>query len=190
MLDLTKSASLDRSVTSVMVGLGWDVSGGGKKGLMGAINRAKGVDLDASAVAFDSNRQAIGCCWYDNMRPFGGALTHTGDNRTGKGDGYDETILADLTRMPAEVQKIVFTLSSYKGASFAKVSNATCGLVDTSNGAENVIGEIYLPVQGNNTAALVLKVERDGRGGWTAQKLSKLDYGKTWQDLARIAQNV
>jgi tellurium resistance protein TerZ len=190
MLDLSKSSALlsnGQPVTNIMVGLGWDVSGGGQKGIMGAINRRKGVDLDLSAVALAGQRP-LGVCWFDNARPFQGALHHTGDNRTGKGGGYDETILADLHALPGQVTKVVFVLNSYKGADFGRVNNATCGLFDTSNNQQQEIGQVFLPIVGGYTAALVLKVERDAAtGGWTAQELEQWGHGNTWQDLQQFA---
>ena len=47
-------------VSRLLCGIGWDVSGGGQKGLMGRINRFKGVDLDVSAIARDAGGTAIG----------------------------------------------------------------------------------------------------------------------------------
>jgi tellurium resistance protein TerZ len=175
-------------VSKLLCGVGWDVSGGGQKGLVGRFNRFKGVDLDVSAIARDSAGTPIGGAWFDNLRAFGGAITHTGDNKTGKGDGDDEQVVLDLASMPQEVHSIAITLSSYKGATFEKVNNAQCRLVDLSAGGDGVeLGTIYIPIQGDYTAALVARVTRDGNGGWTVENIGKFGHGKTWQQMQAFA---
>lgn len=172
-------------VTSVAFGFGWDVSGGGKKGLMGRLNRFKGVDLDASLIALDATGTAIGVAWYDNPRPLGGAMVHLGDNTTGRGDGDDETITADLERLPEEVEMLVCTLSSFKGASFEKVNNATFNIYDANQG-NALIGQTFLPVQSHETGAIMATVRRSA-GGWTVRKHNIFGPGNTWQHLVRLA---
>lgn len=191
MIDLTKGAEMKTSagtaLTKLHVGVGWDVSGGGKKGLLGRLNKFKGVDLDLSAVAFEG-KDAVAACWFDNAKPLGGALEHTGDNRTGRGDDDDETIIAHLDLMPPQVTAVVFTLSSYKGASFENVNNATGNLYDASAGEPQKIGTVFLPIQGNKTAALIAKITRGADGTWSAKQLKDLGHGKTWRDLAQLAK--
>ncbi len=80
-------------LTRILIGLGWDT-----RSTDGA-----GFDLDASAfllVAGDRVRSDADFIFYNNLRSSDGAVEHTGDNRTGEGDGDDEALMVDLPRVP------------------------------------------------------------------------------------------
>jgi tellurium resistance protein TerD len=100
-LSLSKT---DPSLTQVLVGLGWDA------------RATDGVDFDLDASAFllganDKVRGEHDFIFYNQPRSPEGSVEHTGDNRTGAGDGDDESLKIDLTRLPADVQKIIFTVT-------------------------------------------------------------------------------
>ena len=63
-----------------------------------------------------------------------------GDNLTGGGDGDDEQIEVDLTIIPANVSRVVFTVTIYdaelRRQNFGQVSNAFIRIVDTATGSE------------------------------------------------------
>ncbi len=66
------------------------------------------------------------------------AIEHSGDNLTGAGEGDDETIEVDLSRVPPEIVAIVFTVNSFRGQKFTDVRNAYCRLIDRDSRAELV----------------------------------------------------
>ena len=109
----------------VTVGLGWDV------------NRAQGgdFDLDTQAFLLDANDKAVSASHfiYYNNKSFGG-VTHNGDNRTGQGEGDDESMTIVLDSVPSDVQKITITASIYdalvRKQNFGQVSNAYIRLLD------------------------------------------------------------
>ena len=120
------------SLTKVVVGLGWDVNryDGGDK-----------FDLDAAAFMLGANgkvRSDADFIFYNNKN--GQGVTHTGDNRTGEGDGDDEQITVDLDKLDSDVDKIVFVVNIYmakmRRQSFGDVKNAFIRLVDENTGAE------------------------------------------------------
>lgn len=121
------------SLTAVSIGLGWDVrttSGGA-------------YDLDASAIALDSSRRVLSdefFVFYNNLRSPDGAIEHTGDNRTGEGDGDDESIDVDLAALSPSVDAIVFPVSIHDAEAlrqnFGQVVNAFIRVVDKSDGRE------------------------------------------------------
>ena len=86
------------ALSKVTMGLGWDAVK--KRGLFGM--REQEIDLDASAVLFDANGNAVDAVWFRQLKSKCGSLVHTGDNRTGAGDGDDEQIICDLQRVPAK----------------------------------------------------------------------------------------
>ncbi|MGW1836353.1 TerD family protein [Streptomyces sp. NPDC002067] len=128
-VSLSKAAP---NLTQIMVGLGWDA-----RSTTGAP-----FDLDASALLCASGR-VLGdeyFVFYNNLKSPDGSVEHTGDNLTGEGEGDDESVLVDLTGVPAQVDKIVFPVSIHeadlRGQSFGQVSNAFIRIVNQADGSE------------------------------------------------------
>jgi tellurium resistance protein TerZ len=165
------------TLTTVRMGLGWDAVK--KRGLFGM--RAQSIDLDASALLFDTAGNLVDQVWFRQLTSRDGSVRHTGDNRTGAGDGDDESIQVDLTRVPGEVSTLVFTVNSFTGQDFSQIENAFCRLVDeTGNGAE--IAKYNLSGSGSHTAQIMAKVSREG-SGWSMTALGIPATGRTFRDL-------
>lgn len=120
-------------LTRIMIGLGWD-----ERSTDGAE-----FDLDASAFILAGNdrvRSDSDFIFYNNLRSTDGSVEHAGDNRTGGGDGDDEQINVDLSRVPADVQKVAVTVTIHDGETrrqnFGMVSNAFIRVVDEASGRE------------------------------------------------------
>ncbi|MHA3049752.1 TerD family protein [Acinetobacter sp. ANC 4641] len=131
-LSLSKT---DPSLTQVLVGLGWDA------------RATDGVDFDLDASAFllganDKVRGEHDFIFYNQPRSPEGSVEHTGDNRTGAGDGDDESLKIDLTRLPADVQKIIFTVTIHdaeaRRQNFGQVQNAFIRIVNNASQHEIV----------------------------------------------------
>ena len=133
-VSLSKAAS-DAGVatlTNVTVGLGWDT------------NRYDGgsqFDLDASAFMVGANgkcKDESGFIFYGNKEGVG--VTHTGDNRTGDGVVDDEQIVVDLNAVPADVEKIAFTVTidqaDTRNQNFGMVENSYIRVFDSVSGTE------------------------------------------------------
>ncbi|MBE5871688.1 MAG: TerD family protein [Lachnospiraceae bacterium] len=130
-VDLTKG---NPGLKNIMVGLGWDVN---------AFD--SGVDFDLDAAAFmlgadgkcPSDKEFI---FYGNLKHASEAVEHLGDNLTGSGDGDDEQIMIDLSKIPANIEKIAFTVTIYeadqRNQNFGQVSNSFIRIVDSSNNTE------------------------------------------------------
>src|SRR5687768_9315600 len=94
-LSLTKGQSLSltkqngESLTKIRLGLGWDSAVPAKRGLFGG-SKIVEIDLDASAILFDTNKQPLDAVFFNNLKSKDGSIKHTGDNLTGAGDGDDE----------------------------------------------------------------------------------------------------
>lgn len=114
--------SLDSSMKLALVGLGWDT------------NRYDGgadFDLDASAFLLGENGKLLrdeDFVFYNNLNGRDGAVVHTGDNLTGDGDGDDEVIMIDFTKIPREIKKIAICVTIHdaeaRRQNFGQVSNA------------------------------------------------------------------
>lgn len=132
-VDLTKG---NPSLKKIMIGLGWDVN---------AFNTGADFDLDASAFLAGENgkcpteREFV---FYGNLQHSSGAVTHMGDNLTGEGEGDDEQIQVDLSKIPDNIAKIAFTVTIYdaerRRQNFGQVSNAYIRIVDETTGEEIV----------------------------------------------------
>ncbi|GCE76196.1 TerD family protein [Cellulomonas biazotea] len=129
-VSLTKEAP---NLTKALIGLGWDAR----------TTSGQGFDLDASALLVDAGGRVLSDAhfvFYNNLTSPDGSVTHTGDNRTGEGDGDDEALLLDLPAVPAQVDKIVFPVSIYdaeaRRQSFGQVRNAFIRVVNASDNEE------------------------------------------------------
>ena len=117
----------------IIVGLGWDV-----RATSGAA-----FDLDAAAFICDASgkvRTDNDFIFYNNKLAADGSVEHMGDNLTGVGEGDDEVIRVDLTKIPANVQKIVFTVSIYdaetRRQNFGMVSQAFIRVLNNATRSE------------------------------------------------------
>jgi len=101
-VSLTKEAP---GLTAALVGLGWDAR----------TTSGAAFDLDASALLLNSAGKVLSdqhFVFFNNLTSPDGSVEHTGDNLTGEGEGDDESIKVDLSRVPADVDKIVFTVDT------------------------------------------------------------------------------
>ena len=130
-VDLTKG---NPGLKNIMVGLGWDVN---------AFDSGADFDLDAAAFMLGAD----GKCptdkefiFYGNLAHPSGAVKHMGDNLTGEGEGDDEQIKIDLSKIPANITRIAFTVTIYEAESrhqnFGQVSNAFVRIINEATGEE------------------------------------------------------
>ena len=175
------------ALSQIKMGLGWDVgaapqkSGGFLGGLFGGGGSAGGsIDLDASCIMLDANKQMVDAIWFGQLQSKDSSIQHTGDNRTGAGDGDDEVINVNLSRIPDHVQALVFTVNSFTGQTFATVNNAFCRLVNASNNSE--VARYDLSTQGSHTALILAKIYRHN-GEWKMHAIGETASGRTFHDL-------
>ncbi|MDQ1104647.1 TerD family protein [Nocardioides zeae] len=164
------------SLTRVRMGLGWDAVA--KKGFFRT--KQAEIDLDATAVLYDARGAVVDQVWFQQLRSKDGSVVHTGDNRTGAGDGDDESIVVELGQLPAQVATMVFVVNSFTGQDFTQIQNAFCRLVDETNGEE--LARYDLTGSGTHTAQIMAKVSRDG-AGWAMTAIGATATGRTFRDL-------
>lgn len=129
-VSLSKAAP---TMKNVLVGLGWDARS----------TDGQDFDLDASAFLLAANgkvRSDADFIFYNNLRSADGSVVHTGDNRTGEGDGDDEALKIKLDTIPSDVEKIIFVVTIHEAQarrqSFGQVSGAFIRLVNDDNQIE------------------------------------------------------
>ena len=167
-------------LTRVRMGLGWDPI---KSKGMFCRSKTLDVDLDASCLVFDSSGNLIDQVWFSQLVSRDQAIIHTGDNRTGAGDGDDESIIVDLAKLTPNAVTLVFTVNSFMGQTFNDITNATCRLVDESTGGE--IARYDLSAQGSHTAQVMAKVSRKS-GNWQMTAIGQLGSGRTFDQLLPV----
>lgn len=171
--------SLDKesgqTLTKIIMGLGWDAV---KKG--GFFSKTPEIDLDASCVLFDNNHKVIDTVWFRQLKSRDGSIVHTGDNRTGAGDGDDEQIIVDLAKVPDTINTLVFTVNSFTGQTFEMVANAYCRMVNASNQSE--IARYTLSAQGSHTAQIMAKIYRHNNE-WKMHAIGEPSQGRTIEQL-------
>jgi len=134
-INLQKGQRIDLGFTKMTIGLGWDP------------NEVTGYDfdLDASAIMIDSQRKLVSedyFVFYNNLNSPDGALTHTGDDPSGKNsDGDDdEAIMIDLEKVDSRVEEILFvvTIEDYerRKQNFGQVRNSYIRVVDQNTNIE------------------------------------------------------
>jgi tellurium resistance protein TerD len=139
-ISLTKGGNIslsktDPSLRRMVIGLGWDQ------------RETDGSEFDLDASAFLLNeagrcRRDEDFVFYHNLNSFEGAVGHTGDNRTGEGEGDDEQIKVDLSKLPADIDKVAITVTIHdaeaRRQSFGQVQNAFIRIVNEESGGEVV----------------------------------------------------
>lgn len=151
-VSLTKE---DPGLDAVTIGLGWDARS----------TDGQPFDLDASCFMVGANgkvRSDSDFIFYNNLKSADGSVEHTGDNRTGEGEGDDEAINVDLFKVPADVQRLVIAVTIHEAEqrkqNFGAVSNAFIRVVnrktqkevarfdlteDASTNTAMIFGELY-----------------------------------------------
>jgi tellurium resistance protein TerD len=131
-VSLTKSAP---ALKSILIGLGWESRS--SDGL--------DFDLDASAFLLGENGKVSGdhdFIFYNQLVSSCQSIQHTGDNRTGAGDGDDEALKIELDKVPAAITRVVVCATIHdaetRKQSFGQVSDAFMRIVNIDNDVEIV----------------------------------------------------
>jgi tellurium resistance protein TerD len=155
-VDLTKG---NPGLKKIVIGLGWDVN---------KYDGGKDFDLDAAAFMLNSEGKVAedrNFVFYNNTSSPEGSVTHTGDNRSGEGDGDDEQIKVDLSLVPSGVTKISFGITIHEAKerrqNFGQVSNSYVRVLNEESGEEVIrydLGEDFSV----ETAIVVGELYRNG----------------------------
>lgn len=166
---------LDPTLKQISIGVGWDV--------IGFENEAP--DLDASVFLLDKNDKTSvdeDFVFYNNLKNLDGSVTHDGDNRTGAGDGDDETMYMDLMQLPFEISKAVFVVSIYDAAmraqTFKNVRNCFLRIVNKETKIELMRFNLDQEFSENPgaTALIVGQLLREGPN-WFFEGTGKFEAG-------------
>lgn len=171
-INLQKGGRVDLSKESTAsvfrIGLGWDAAQPGKE-----------FDLDAMALLLKADGKAINedsIVFYGNLEDPAKSVKHSGDNRTGVGDGDDETITIDTAKVPANVQEIVVLVNIHdaknRQQNFGMVKNAKVNLYEGAEG-NNVLAKYDLEEDASMDRALVFCRLYRKDGAWKFQAVNE-----------------
>ena len=148
-------------LTAITIGLGWDVR----------TTAGNDFDLDASAILVGANGKVLSDAhfvFYNNLTSPDGSVEHTGDNRTGEGDGDDEAINIELATVPPEVKTIVVPVSIHdaegRGQNFGQVRNAFIRIVNRAD--DNEIARCDLSEDASSETAMLFGEVYRHNGEW------------------------
>ena len=160
-------------LTKVVVGVGWDVN---------QYDTGASFDLDSSAFMLQADGKVSGSddfVFYGNLKHPSGAIEHMGDNLTGAGEGDDEQMRVDLSKVPANIEKIAFTVTIYdaetRNQNFGQVNNAFVRIYNEETGEEMMrydLGEDF----SIETAAVFGELYRNN-GEWKFNAIGSGFYG-------------
>ncbi|MDR1886144.1 MAG: TerD family protein [Synergistaceae bacterium] len=137
-VSLTKGGNISLNkeapnLSAILIGLGWDTRS----------TEGADFDLDASLFMLGENgrvRSDADFIFYNNLKSADGSVLHTGDNRTGAGEGDDEAIKVDLKRVPANVSRLSVAVTIHEAEArrqnFGMVSNAFIRIVNQADDRE------------------------------------------------------
>ena len=153
-LNLTKK---NPGLTEVILGAGWDVA-----------NNGFDFDLDIAAFLLNENGKVAhipdDIIFFNNMK--GEGIELLGDNRTGAGEGDDERIKMDLTKIRSDIQKIVFVITIHEAQSkrqtFGMVENSFIRLLDSKNNEKEVCKFNLKENSSTATSVIFAEIYRDG----------------------------
>ena len=196
-VDLTKG---NPGLSKILVGLGWDPVQAGKSGgggLFGGLFGGGGaggganVDCDASVIMLGANDKIQNnkdVIYFGNLKSNDGSVQHSGDNLTGDGDGDDEQVMIDLSRVPASVQKLVFIVNIYdcvkRKQHFGMIRNAFIRVVNPSNNNELIRYNLSDDYSGQ-TSLVVGEIYRHN----TEWKFAAVGTGTTAASLSEVVRS-
>ena len=139
-INLQKGQRENINAPKFTIGLGWDTN---------SSSTGSGFDLDASVFILGDNKKVLSdshFIFYNNLKSPDGSVEHTGDNLTGDGDGDDEQIKIDLTKIDPSVKEICIVVTIHdaetRKQNFGQVRNSFIRIVDDSNSTELVKYEL------------------------------------------------
>lgn len=164
-------------LSKLSVGVGWDPVK--SKGFLGFGSTAKAIDLDASIVMLDENKQVVDMVWWQKKISSCNAIRHSGDNQTGEGGGDDETIDINTAALPARVKYLVVTVNSFRRQTFDQVENAFCNIYDDK---KQKLVTMNISEKGAFTGVILAVIERTD-GQWKVKSIGKPTQGLVAGDM-------
>jgi tellurium resistance protein TerD len=133
-INLEKGQRVNVGLPKFVIGLGWDAN---------SSNTGEDFDLDASVFILGENKKIVSdeyFVFYNNLKSPDGAVEHTGDNKTGEGEGDDESIRVDLSKINPAATELCIVVTIHKAVerhqNFGQVRNSSVRIYNPDNNEE------------------------------------------------------
>ena len=183
-VSLTKE---NAGLSNILIGLGWDEAKRARGGFFAP--KPQPIDCDASALLLKGGKlyDKSDIIYFGNLQHKTGAVWHMGDNLTGAGDGDDEQIVVDLSRLPQEYDRIVLVVNIYQALQrkqhFGMIENAFIRLVDGKTNRE--MCKYNLTENYSGMTAMIFGEVYRHNGEW---KFSAIGQGTNDPGIGQLAQ--
>ncbi|AEI37931.1 TerD family protein [Zymomonas mobilis] len=174
-ISLTKK---DTKLRRIAFGVGWDAKK--TRGFFSRLLSDNNIDLDASCLLIDNKASIIDTVWFRQLQSKDGSVIHSGDNLTGDGEGDDEIIYVDLSKLPSSVLTLIFTINSFQGDTFDKIENAYVRLLDIDKNTE--LARYNLTESGSHTGLIMCSLSRRS-GEWQMKAIGLKSTGRTFREM-------
>lgn len=143
-----------QNLTNCFVGLGWDFHYG------------ESADLDAFIVECDDENRKVDVVYFGHLTSNDRSIRHMGDNLTGEGEGDDEVVNINLSRVDPRVKKLIVAVNIYRAnLSFSDIENAFVRLVDANTNQEFSRYNLS-QIDGNYYTMYMAEIIKDTEGKW------------------------
>ena len=133
-INLQKGQRESLNAQKFIIGLGWDTN---------SYSTGVDFDLDASVFILGENKKILSdkhFVFYNNLNSPNDAVVHSGDNLTGDGDGDDEQVIVDLSKIDANATEICVVITIHdaenRKQNFGQVRNSFIRIVDANSNQE------------------------------------------------------
>ena len=191
-INLSKTESGSK-VDHVFFGINWGMIE--KKGFLGMGSSKEAVDLDASVLIYDDNKNLIDKVYFGHLTSNDGAIRHSGDDLTGDADGDDgldnEIIKVQFNLLNPKVTNLVFILNSYRHYKFDDIPFASARIYTNDSGKPTDVKEIMAKYniandpEFNGKEAVILGVSYKKDGEWRFKAVGLTSNSQSIADIAR-----
>lgn len=180
-------------LSHVMVGLGWDPETKGKglfKKVFGGSQPSSSIDCDACAILLKNGRLASNddVVYFGNLKHKTKAVIHQGDNLTGDGDGDDEQIMIDLSKLPSDYDGVLLFVNIYnaksKGQNFGQIANSFIRLVNMNTNSEMCRYDISQSSEYDKATAVIFGKLTKKNGEWEFEALGEASRAGSVSEVA------
>lgn len=189
-INLSKTES-GKSVSTVFMGVNWGAIV--HKSFFGS--KTEAVDLDASCLVYDSNKNLIDTIYFGKLTSSDGAIRHSGDDLTGDVDGDDgldnEIIKVEMNKLSSRAQSLVFILNSFCHQKFDEIPFASVRIYTNDSGNPMDVKEVMAKYDVANgpefkgKEAIVLGVSYKKDGEWRFKAVGHMSNQPSIKDIAR-----
>lgn len=181
-----------QTISTACVGINWGAIE--KKSFFGGTKK-EAVDLDASCVLYDGNRNDLEVIYFGNLKSKNGSVLHSGDDLTGDMEGDDgldnEVIIVDFNKLPSEVEHVALVLNSFQGHDFKSIPFASIRIYEgTPTNVREVFAKYDIANDKNfhGSVSMVMGIFYKRNGEWKFNAIGDATSDKKLEQTVKTVQ--